>query len=161
GSCENTGRIADVVYHETGHSVHAHSIIPGVGQFDGALSEGLADTLAVSITGDHGMGRGFFFTNAALRDVAPAVPKKWPQDVTGEVHNDGEIIGETLWDLRVALQNKLGQTAGFTQFLKIYNGILQRAADIPSSYAVALLIDANGGDISMAPDQCEINAAFG
>jgi hypothetical protein len=45
--CENTGRIADVVYHEFGHSIHANSIIPGEGQFDGSLSEGLADTMAV------------------------------------------------------------------------------------------------------------------
>jgi len=39
--CENTGRIADVVYHEFGHSLHSQSIIDGAGSFDGALSEGV------------------------------------------------------------------------------------------------------------------------
>src|SRR3569833_2308417 len=31
GVCENTGRLADVVYHEFGHSVHINSLIPGQG----------------------------------------------------------------------------------------------------------------------------------
>lgn len=162
GMCENTGRISDVIYHEGGHSVHFNSIIPGVGQFDGALSEGLADTMAASITGDHGMGRGFLLTDAPLRDLAPAVKKRWPTDVTGEVHNDGEIIGETLWDLRTALEAKLGTQAGFDRFLRIYYGIMQRAADIPSSYHEALLADSTSGDLTQpTPNQCAIDAAFG
>jgi cysteine-rich repeat protein len=161
--CENTGRMADVVYHEFGHSMHANSIIPGQGAFDGALSEGLADTLAASMTGDHGMGRGFFFTDVPLRDLDPVgTEKKWPQDTTGEVHNDGEIIGEALWDTRKALEAKLGATAGFNLTLKIYYGIMQRATDIPSSYAEALVSDDDDGNLANGtPNQCEINAAFG
>jgi uncharacterized protein (TIGR03382 family) len=160
--CENTGRISDVVYHETGHSVHFNSIIPGQGQFDASLSEGLADTMGISITGDPGLGRGFFFTDAPIRDVDPAVKKKWPQDADGEPHDEGEIIGESLWDTRVALQNKLGQAAGFAQFLKIYYGVMQRAADIPSSYAEALAADDDDGNLANGtPNQCEINTAFG
>src|SRR5262249_54873481 len=65
--CANTGQLADVVYHEFGHSLHAHSIIPGVGAFDGAHSEGLADYLAATITGDPAMGRGFYKTDDPLR----------------------------------------------------------------------------------------------
>ncbi|MGE5180700.1 MAG: MYXO-CTERM sorting domain-containing protein [Acidobacteriota bacterium] len=160
--CENTGRIADVVYHETGHSVHYQSIIPGQGQFDGSLSEGLADTLAIAITGDHGLGRGFFFNDKPLRDVAPATPKVWPKDADGEPHDEGEIIGEALWDTRVALQNKLGTAAGYAQFLKIYYNIVQRAADIPSSYAEALAADDDDGNLANGtPDLCELQAAFG
>ena len=29
--CENTGRLADVVFHEFGHSVHSNSVIEGMG----------------------------------------------------------------------------------------------------------------------------------
>ncbi|MCX5748156.1 MAG: DUF4215 domain-containing protein, partial [Proteobacteria bacterium] len=161
--CENTGRLADVVYHEIGHSVHANSIIAGVGAFDGSLSEGLADTLGVNITGDHGLGRGFFFSDAPLRDVDPVgTEKHWPEDADGEVHDEGEIIGGTLWDLRVALQTKLGQEAGFAQFLEIYYGIMQRAADIPSSYVEALVADDDDGDLTNGtPNQCTINTEFG
>jgi len=161
--CENTGRIRDVVFHEFGHSVHNNSIIPGVGQFDGSLSEGLADTMAVSITGDHGVGRGFFFNDMALRDLDPVgIEKRWPQDADGEVHDEGEIIGEALWDLRTALVAKLGDTAGYTQLLKIYYGVMQRSADIPSTYAEALATDDDDGDLTNGtPNLCEINAAFG
>ncbi len=161
GMCENTGRIADVVYHETGHSVHNNSIIPGQGQFDTSLSEGLADTMAVSITGDPGLGRGFDFTDNPLRNLNPTVKKKYPQDYDGEPHDDGEIIGETLWDTRQALQTKLGQAAGFAQFIKVYYSIMQRSPDIPSSYPEALLGDDDDGNLANGtPNQCEIMAAF-
>ncbi|MEO6775929.1 MAG: DUF4215 domain-containing protein [Kofleriaceae bacterium] len=162
GTCENTGRIADVVYHEFGHSVHNNSIIPGQGAFDGSLSEGLADTLAVSITGDHGMGRGFFFTDAPLRDVDPVgIEKKWPDDADGEPHDEGEIIGEALYDLRKALQVKYGDDAGFTKFLTLYYGVMQRASDIPSSYAAVLVADDDNGNVADGvPDQCAIDTTF-
>ncbi len=160
--CENTGRLTDVVYHEFGHSVHGQSIIPGAGAFDGALSEGIGDTLAASITNDHGMGRGFFMTNAALRDLDPdGTEKKWPDDVTGEVHDDGEIFGGTMWDLRKALIAKLGQAAGEERFLKIFYSIVQRASDIPSTYAEALIADDDDGNLATGtPNQCDINAVF-
>lgn len=161
--CENTGRITDVVYHEFGHSLHDHSVIPGEGLWEGALSEGLADTLAQAITGDPGMGRGFFKSNAPLRHLNPeGVELRWPDDVTGEVHDDGEIIGGTLWDLRVALEAKLGTEAGYNQFLKIFYGIMQRASDIPTSYAAALVTDDDDGDLSNGtPNMCSIDAVFG
>ncbi|HEY5949094.1 MAG TPA: hypothetical protein VIV40_26560, partial [Kofleriaceae bacterium] len=160
--CENTGRLTDVVYHEFGHSVHSQSIIPGAGAFDGSLSEGLADTLAAAITHDHGMGRGFFMNNEPLRELDPVgTEKKWPDDADGEVHNEGEIIGEALWDLRKALESKLGASGGDDRLLKIYYGIMQRASDIPSSYAEALVADDDDGDLTNGtPNQCEINSAF-
>lgn len=160
--CENTGRLTDVVYHEFGHSVHAQSIIPGVGSFDGSLSEGLADTLAASITHDHGMGRGFFFNDEPLRELDPdGFEKKWPDDADGEPHDEGEIIAETLWDLRKGLESKLGASGGDDALLKIFYGIMQRASDIPSSYAEALVADDDDGDLSNGtPNQCVINAAF-
>jgi cysteine-rich repeat protein len=162
GMCENTGRIADVIYHESGHSVHNNSVIPGQGVFEPALSEGLADTMAVSITGDHGVGRGFFLNDMPLRDVQQDPPRRWPQDVSGEPHNDGEIIAGALWDLRVALQTKLGQDAGYKQFLKVYYGVVQRSADIPSTYHEALIADDDDGNLANGtPNSCEIDAAFG
>ena len=161
-SCQNTARIADVVYHEFGHSLHANSVIPGVGNFDGALSEGMSDMFAAFITNDHGMGRGFFFGESALRDLDPTVDLRWPDDVTGEVHDDGEIIGGTMWDLRKALILKLGEDAGDAQARKIFYGALQRSSDIPTTYPEALLSDDDDGNLENGtPNQCEINAAWG
>ena len=69
------------------------------------------DVLASSITNDHGMGRGFFFSNSPLRDLDPPDrEKKWPDDASGEPHDDGEIIGGTMWDLRKELESRLGTT---------------------------------------------------
>ena len=125
GTCEYTGRMADVVSHEPGHSVHNHAFIPGQGAYpptDGQ-SEGLADTLAIWISGDPGLGRSFYLgpvedlSNVPLRDAAPAIPKTWPV-ASMEVHAEGEILDEALWDLRQALQTKLGTDAGFGQLLK-------------------------------------------
>jgi cysteine-rich repeat protein len=162
--CENTARIGDVVYHEFGHSLHNNSIIAGVGEFDGALSEGLGDGLAMMITHDSGMGRGFFLAQptAALRELNPAgTEKKWGIDTTGEVHDDGEIIAGTLWDLYAALETSLGAAAGLDKTADIYYTIMQRASDIPSTYAEALLGDDDDGDLSNgSPNQCTIHAAF-
>jgi cysteine-rich repeat protein len=161
GRCENTGRMADVVYHELGHTLHHRVIIPAVGEFNPSMSEGAADTLAVAMTGDPGVGRGFYLDNRPLRDLAPATRKQWPADATGEVHAEGEIYGQVMWDLRTALEASLGAEAGYTRFLRIYFTTLQRAVDIPSSYAEALIGDDDDGDLGNGtPDECAIKDAF-
>ncbi|MGE0866985.1 MAG: MYXO-CTERM sorting domain-containing protein [Kofleriaceae bacterium] len=163
GQCENTARLADVVYHEFGHSLHHNAIIEGVGQFDGGMSEGMSDVLSALLTRDSGLGRGFFMSNEPLRQLNPqGTEKVWPDDATGEVHDDGEIIGGTMWDTWMALEQKLGQDAGYEKMLDIYYGVIQRGSDIPSAYAEALVADDDDGDITNGtPNQCEINLAFG
>ncbi|MGE0547850.1 MAG: hypothetical protein AB7O24_15515 [Kofleriaceae bacterium] len=162
-NCENTARLADVVYHEFGHSLHRQSIIPGVGAWDGALSEGMGDILAMVITGDHGMARGFFLTGDPLRELDPeGFEKRYPDHLTGEVHDDGEIIGQTMWDLRKGLIAELGETAGIAAHHKIFYGIMQRASDLPSTYLEALVSDDDDGNLTNGtPNLCAINAAFG
>ncbi len=165
GNCQNTARIADVVYHEFGHSLHGQSVVPGFGDFGsqdaGALSEGMSDMFAAFITNDHGMGRGFFFGESALRDLDPANDKRWPDDLTGEVHDDGEIIGGTMWDLRKALMAKLGDADGDAQARKLYYAALGRSPDIPTTYPEVLLADDDDGNLENGtPNQCEINAVY-
>jgi hypothetical protein len=160
--CENSGRIADVVYHEYGHSVHNHAIIPGVGVFEGALSEGVSDYLAATFTGDHGMGRGFFFTSDPLRDLdPPMMENRWPDDLVGEVHEDGKIIAQALWDLRKSLAAKLGDQAGIAHANHLYYEGIRRAVDIPSMYAEVVAADDDDGNLENGtPNICEINDAF-
>ena len=160
--CENTGRIADVVYHEFGHSIHFHAVIPGVGVFDGALSEGISDYLAATITGDPGTARGFFYGSAPLRDLDPPnQEKRWPENLTGEVHDDGEIIGESLWDLRKALVDKLGPAQGVAQANFLFYQGIRRAKDIPTMYTEVIAADDDDGNLENGtPNICEINRAF-
>jgi len=160
--CANTGTLADVIYHEFGHTLHAHSIIDGVGSFDGAHSEGLSDFLAASLTGDHGMGRGFFRNGDPLRDIDPPdYENSWPRDV-GEIHFTGLIFAGAMWDLRKLLVTQLGEEDGVALANHLYYGTLQRATNIPSTYAEVLAEDDDDGDLSNGtPHDCDINTAFG
>lgn len=161
GSCQNTARLADVVYHEVGHSVHNQSLIEGVGAFEGALSEGVSDYLAATIVDDSGMGRGFTYTDEPLRELNPeGFEWSWPMD-KGEVHDEGRIIGGTLWDLRSLLMASLGDDAGRHHTDMIYYEAHRRAVNIPTMYPEALIYDDDDGNLSNGtPNICEINQAF-
>jgi MYXO-CTERM domain-containing protein len=159
--CQNTGLIQDVVFHEYGHAVHAAEIIAGVGAFDSSMSEGAADFLAVQITGDHGMGRGFFYSDAPLRDLDPDNSEaRWPEDI-GEIHKTGLIFGGTFWDLRKALIAQLGDDAGIALTEQLYLGALRRSTNIPTSLIEVLAEDDDDGDLSNGtPHECAIRDAY-
>lgn len=160
--CQNTGLVQDVVFHEFGHALHSEEIIEGVGAFDGAMSEGAADFLAASITGDAGMGRGFFYNNDALRNLDPPFKEfLWPDDVQ-EIHHTGLIYGGAFWDLRKQLIIDLGQTAGVQLVQKLYVGTLRRSTNIPDSLVEALIEDDDNGNLDDGtPHECTIRRAFG
>lgn len=160
--CENTALIQDVVFHEYGHRVHTAEIIQGVGSFDGAMSEGVADFLAASITGDSGMGRGFFFTDTPLRELDPPDSEwRWPIDI-GEIHHTGQIIGGTLWDLRKELILELGDVDGVALTNKLYVGALRTSVDIPTTLLSALAADDDDGNLDNGtPHECAIRNAWG
>jgi hypothetical protein len=160
--CQNTGLLHDVVFHEYGHRVHTAEIIPGVGDFDGAMSEGASDFLASSITGDHGMGRGFFYTDAALRELDPEGKEwLWPLDV-GEIHHTGQIFGGIFWDLRKQLITDLGEAPGIAVVNKLFLGAMRRGVSIPSTLVEALVEDDDDGNLDNGtPHECAIRAAFG
>ena len=92
-TCENTGRLADVVDHEFGHSLHFHAIIAGVGAMNASLSEGVADFFAATISDDHGIGRGFLFNDDPIRDLDPVGSEAmWPRDKSFDPHITGLIL---------------------------------------------------------------------
>ena len=161
-SCQNSGLLEDVVYHEYGHAVHSAEIIPGVGRGDGAMGEGVADFLAASITGDSGMGRGFFYDDEPLRELDPVGGElRWPDDI-GEIHSTGRIIGGALWDLRKTLITQLGQTPGVAVMNKLFVGALRRSVDIPSSFVEVLATDDDDGNLDNGtPNECAIRDAYG
>jgi hypothetical protein len=161
-ACENTGRIADVIYHEFGHSLHRASMLPGLGAFDVAMSEGLADFNAANLTGDPGFARGLTFDATPLRDLdPPGVERRWPRDINSDVHVTGLILGGALWDLRKRLIADLGQAAGVAAAERVFRGVLERAADIPGAYLAAQIADDDDGDLSNGtPHLCAIHHGF-
>ncbi len=160
--CQNTGLLQDVVFHEYGHRVHTAEIIEGVGDFDSAMSEGASDFLAASITGDPGMGRGFFYSDTPLRDLDPPdMEWSWPLNI-GEAHYTGQIYGGIFWDLRKQLIADLGEAQGIATVNRLYVGTLRRAVNIPTSLIEALAEDDDDGDLENGtPHECAIRAAFG
>lgn len=160
--CQNTGRLADVVFHEFGHSFHKHSILGGMGAFEANLSEGLADFNAANLTGDEGVGRGFDFTDNPGREVDPLGHEaRYPEDLSADPHISGEIISGALWDVRKAATIAMGEPAGIALAEKLFAGIAARAANIQSSYTAALIADDDDGNLGNGtPHQCLIAAAF-
>jgi cysteine-rich repeat protein len=161
--CQNTGRLADIVFHEFGHSFHYNSFLL-TGAPASELSEGLADFNAANITEDPGIGRGFFYTDEPDRDIDPPGRElAYPQDVVAvDPHQTGLIISGALWDLRTELVRELGHGPGVNATEKVFAGILQRAADIPSTYMAALVADDDDADLGNGtPHYCAIERAFG
>ncbi len=106
GGCSNTGEIADVIYHEYGHGITDYQYRPSAPS--GAEHEGWSDYTAATITNQPLIGRGFYSGNPDqyLRTVDNT--NRYPEDWTGESHNDGLIISGALWDLREALSPRTG-----------------------------------------------------
>lgn len=161
-SCENTGRLVDVINHEFGHGIHDRALIDEVGVFDVALSEGISDYLAATIVDDPDMGRGFFGDDRPIRRLDPEDYEwHWPED-RGEVHAEGRIIGGTLWDLRKAFIELYGEQDGVAMTDLIWFEATRRASDIPSMYFETLLVDDDDGDLSNGtPHDCLITDIFG
>lgn len=162
-TCENSGRVADVVFHELAHTVHNHSVIAGMGSFETHLSEGLADFFTADFTGDPAVGRGFFLSGSPLRDIDPVGAERvYPLDFDFDPHISGLIISGALWDLREALIDQLGTAAGLARTRDVLTGIMQRADDIGTTFIAALIADDDDGDLGNdTPSYCAIERAFG
>lgn len=160
--CENTARLPDVVYHEFGHALHFQVITPGAGTFDSALSEGIADYLAASITGDPATARGFFQDDAPLRDIDPADSEaRWPEGISRDPHETGLIIAGALWDLRKAMIEQFGESEAIRMINQYYIAILARAGNIPAAYNEVLAVDDDDGDLTNGtPNLCLIYDNF-
>jgi len=105
---------AEIILHEYGHAIQDDQL-PGFGASSegGAMGEGFGDFLAAS-----------FFSDVKPKNMKPTVGnwdavaysgheppylrrldsnKKYPKDLNGEVHDDGEIWSACLWEMRAAL----------------------------------------------------------
>ena len=160
GSCNNTARVADVVYHEFGHGFHQHAILAGAGALDGALGEGTGDIMSASMTHDPRLAPGFYLgADNDLRDMDSG--RRWPEDISWDIHETGLIWAGAMWDLRTFLVKDLGDAAGHALTDQLYYQAIRRASSIPSTYAEVLAADDDDGDLSNGtPHVCAINRAF-
>ena len=108
GTCEALSLYSDVIYHEYTHAVvrkiYGSVELPYENQ-SGAINEGWADYFAASINNNSCMAEDSIVGLTCLRNLNNS--KKYPDNITNEVHEDGEIFSGALWDLRSELSQDL------------------------------------------------------
>jgi MYXO-CTERM domain-containing protein len=175
GECNNTARIPDVVYHETGHNVHFRSLqanglvtsfedffsfeIPG-------LSEGMGDSLSASITQSALVGPGFLIgvveDEGAIRNNDPVgFERRYPDDIGFGQHSDGQIIAGALFDLHKVLKTELGDARGRAVADRAHTGVMSLSTMFLQTYGNAIAADDDDGNLANGtPHQCAISKAF-
>jgi uncharacterized protein (TIGR03382 family) len=153
GYCNNTGRIADVIYHELGHGIH-HYIL-AAGTFAGDVSEGSSDYVSATINDDPALAPEFYLGAPWLRELA--TDKVYPDDYIGEVHHDGQIWGSFLWNLREDWVDDYGEDAGVERADLLFLGALEQGPTLTDAYEAVVLADDDNGDLSDGtPHACEL-----
>ena len=159
--CNNTGRIADVNYHEWGHGFHEWSIKSG--WFDGSLSEGAADTISFLQTNDNRIAPYFQTNGGALRDVDN--DRRYPEDYVDDpnyVHYNGLIFGGAMWDFKEIIAAQSDDETGLDVSSRILAGLLKGGPTVETAFDEALVADDDDGDLSNGtPYECELVEAFG
>lgn len=156
--CNNTARVADVVYHEFGHGFHQNNLVSGV--VDGAIGEGSGDYISATITSSSDLGPYFQKDGSPVRELE--ANQVYPDDVVGQVHQDGLIWGGAMWDLRKALIATHGDALGRATADGIFARALSAGPTLDQVYEEVLLADDDNGDLADGtPNQCDIDAAFG
>lgn len=111
---------ADIIIHEFGHAIH-DAFVPGFGDGDTrAISEGFADYLAATISGDPCVGDwdATTYSPPCLRRTDEHL--HYPEDLQGNPHADGRIWSGALWEIRSILGR---QTAD----LVVLEGLLRQS----------------------------------
>ena len=122
--CNATAKIPDVVYHEYGHGINNYRY--GSGMWNGGLNEGFADVWAISLTQSPVLGFGWDLSDPTVYVRRYDQDRKvYPQDLTGEVHADGEIIAGAFWDTYLNL-------GSMQQMLDLFKYTFDAAPDGPN-----------------------------
>ena len=103
---------ADLILHEYGHSIQDNSSNgryfgtgnAGFGNETGAMGEGFCDYWAASCSYDQSVASGYDPAAVAEWDRVPYLrrvdrSKRYPAEMVGQVHADGEIWSACLWEL--------------------------------------------------------------
>jgi hypothetical protein len=117
---------AEVILHEYGHAIHDGSGFVFASEEAGAISEGFGDYWAVTVSDVVARRLGVperaplacvmdWDATSYTSDVPHCLRRldtnlHYPQDLDGEVHDDGQIWSRALWDIRQSLGNVKADT---------------------------------------------------
>ena len=157
----------EVILHEYGHAIHFAQGFQFSTEEAGAISEGFGDYWAVTVSQvvRKSMGLPASSDPACVADwdstsYTRSEPhclrrldegKTYPDDLVGEVHADGEIWSQALWDIRNAIGNVKADTA-------ILEG--QFGFDGDTMPALAADIVAAAGTLYDSATAAQVTAAF-
>jgi Zn-dependent metalloprotease len=150
GRLNDLAKEAAVVYHEYTHSVLDFVNPELKGEEADALHEGYADYFGCSLTDDAQIGEWVVAPRGEphLRDLTS--DKKYPHDLEGEAHADGEIWSGACWDLRVELGKNMSDRLvyesmyflpEFASFPDAATGVLQGDENMFSAKHRRVIID--------------------
>jgi hypothetical protein len=152
GTCNNLAMFSDVIYHEYGHGIADFQYRPL--SPSGAMHEAFGDYFACTITNEPYIGEGVI-TGGYFRNCDNSL--RYPEDLTGEVHDDGRILAGALWDLRVALSPDTHLADSLFHYARY-----GKADNFFDYYYDVLETDDDDGDLSNGtPHYSEIVEAFG
>lgn len=157
--CVNSA-YSTVVNHEFGHF-----IVNQLRLAQGSFGEGFADTVAIMMHDNPIVGADFFGPGTFVRDIAGA-NQQFP--CSSEIHTCGQVLAGAWWDIKLNLQETLGDPAGlelarqlFTDWSQITLGGRLRNAAHPGTPPEVLIVDDNDADLSNGtPHTAEICDAF-
>jgi len=151
--CNNFGEIADVIYHEIGHGIHHYILEEGV--FASDVSEGSADYISATLTGDPELAPGAYISGDSIRELD--TDRVYPDDVTGESHNDGLIWGSFMWNLREQWITTYGETDGAGLADALILATLAQGPMLSDIGEAVIVADDDNGDLADGtPHACEL-----
>ena len=154
--CHSFATFGDVIYHEYGHGItdHMYTDITGSTIVNGALNEANSDIWALSITHNPVLAADAFIGYGGFIRRYDMTPQVYPIDlntsILADVHQNGQIIAGTWWDV--------GQNIGVVDTMtRIFSDVYYDVPDGPTgtegAVYQAILIDAlmaddNNNDLS-------------
>lgn len=157
GGCNNTGRIADVAYHEWGHGFHYYNMLSG--EYDGTMGEGIGDVIAFLQTNDHIVAPNFQLDGSAIRNVERNLV--YPEDIVDEVHHDGLIFAGSVWDWWTALKGEFGEDDAYSIIVPVVVDGLRAGPVLTTVFDEFVFADDDNADLSDGtPHQCSLIDAF-
>jgi hypothetical protein len=169
GGCNNTGEVADVVYHEWGHGLDGNTR-----GGDGGTGEGTADVTSMHMTRSPLVGPGFRTNGTPVRNLDKDTSslglmtfgRVQQGDCGSSVHCIGQVYGQTAWDLALALVARHGQHTGWRLSERLFFTSLPDAGTYEptlfnSIYGAYINADDDDGDLSNGtPNASVIYDAF-
>lgn len=159
--CRNTGRLADVIFHEWGHGFHGSSLLSGF--WDGSLGEGASDFLSLLMTNDPRVAPSFFVNGGPLRNLDNN--NRYPGDYVNNdayVHTNGLIFGGAMYDTLLALRADFGEPYATDTITDIFVGLLKGGPVVADSFDEARFADDDDNNLANGtPHLCQLLEGFG